>query len=235
MRRVARLAQHCARRTNGGFLGLRAASTAAPDAPKKVYTGLVAKEFREFVTAMTENVITAKSETELLQTGKGLLSKLCSNDQWLPDAFAKPNPEKYQQYCLYVDPKNRFSVVSFVWDKGHKTPLHDHCTWGLIGQLRGSEAQTEYEVQPDGSLKALPQGPAAKPGEVALVTPNDPKNLRDVHVVTNADSGVSISIHVYGGNIGEQKRHTYDLATGKPTQFVSGYSPCEYPALLTPQ
>jgi len=45
-----------------------------------------------------------------------------------------------------------------------------------------------------------------------------------VHRVTNAyDDRVSISIHVYGANIGAVQRSTYDAA-GTPKRFVSGYS-----------
>ncbi len=43
--------------------------------------------------------------------------------------------------------------------------------------------------------------------------------------MTNAltDQG-SISIHVYGGNIGAVRRHTFDVKTGELELFVSGYT-----------
>ena len=47
----------------------------------------------------------------------------------------------------------------------------------------------------------------------------------DIHQVTNAlTDKSSISIHVYGGNIGAVRRHTFDVETGKPNLFVSGYT-----------
>ena len=54
----------------------------------------------------------------------------------------------------------------------------------------------------------------------------------DIHQVTNtlADSG-SLSIHVYGGNIGAIRRHTFDPASGEPSPFVSGYTNREMPNL----
>jgi len=33
----------------------------------------------------------------------------------------------------------------------------------------------------------------------------------------------SISIHVYGANIGAVRRHVYDAASGTPREFISGY------------
>ena len=50
--------------------------------------------------------------------------------------------------------------------------------------------------------------------------------------MTNAftDCG-SLSIHVYGGNIGAIRRHTFDMASGAPSPFVSGYTNREMPNL----
>jgi len=48
--------------------------------------------------------------------------------------------------------------------------------------------------------------------------------------VANAfDDRVSISIHVYGANIGAVKRHVFDAATGVDKPFVSGYSSAQMP------
>jgi len=42
---------------------------------------------------------------------------------------------------------------------------------------------------------------------------------------------VSISIHVYGGNIGAIRRAVYDPASGAETLFISGYSNATLPNL----
>jgi predicted metal-dependent enzyme (double-stranded beta helix superfamily) len=48
--------------------------------------------------------------------------------------------------------------------------------------------------------------------------------------VSNALSDrASISIHVYGANIGAVKRHVYDPETGSVETFVSGYSSAVIP------
>jgi predicted metal-dependent enzyme (double-stranded beta helix superfamily) len=41
----------------------------------------------------------------------------------------------------------------------------------------------------------------------------------------------SISIHVYGANIGAVKRHVFDIQTGQAKDFVSGYSNANLPNL----
>ena len=55
-------------------------------------------------------------------------------------------------------------------------------------------------------------------GQVEAVSPT----IGDWHRVSNASDGVSISIHVYGGNIGKISRHRLD-ENGEIIDFVSGY------------
>jgi len=60
-----------------------------------------------------------------------------------------------------------------------------------------------------------------EPGDVERVSPR----LGDIHQVRNAfDDRESISIHVYGANIGTVRRHVFDPVTGAKRSFVSGFS-----------
>lgn len=68
----------------------------------------------------------ARNEAHLLEAGAIALRELVAHDNWLPDAFAQPDPERYRQYLLYADARQRFSIVSFVWGHGQSTPVHDH-------------------------------------------------------------------------------------------------------------
>jgi len=159
-------------------------------------------------------------EEAALHAGRELLAELVSQDDWLPDAFAQPSPERYQQFLLHADPRQRFSVVSFVWGPGQQTPIHDHRVWGLIGMLRGAEHSQGYRRESDGSLR--PQGPRLllEPGQVEAVSPN----IGDIHQVSNAlHDQVSISIHVYGADIGSVRRAVYQ-PDGSEKLFISGYS-----------
>ncbi|PVM82247.1 cysteine dioxygenase family protein [Caulobacter endophyticus] len=158
-------------------------------------------------------------EAEILREGGGLLAALIATDDWLPDAYAVPNPARYQQYLLHCDSRERFSIVSFVWGPGQTTPVHDHTVWGLVGVLRGAELSQPYRREGEA---LSPHGPVHRleRGEVEAVSPT----VGDVHRVANAyDDRASISIHVYGANIGAVRRSTYD-ADGRGKPFVSGYS-----------
>ncbi len=173
-----------------------------------------------YVQGMSRLLESGPTEPVVLSRGGALLATLVATDDWLPEPFTIPHPQFYQQYLLYADPLERFSMVSFVWGPGQKTPVHDHMTWGLIGMLRGKEIDTPYYRQPDGSYKAGTSH-TLLPGQVGSVSPA----THDIHEVVNAYADqTSISIHVYGGNIGRINRHVFDISTGTEKAFVSGYS-----------
>jgi predicted metal-dependent enzyme (double-stranded beta helix superfamily) len=170
---------------------------------------------RRFVQDMTKLVERhGADEPRMLDEGEKLLQGLIKHDDWLPEEFAAPSPESYRQYLLYCDPLERFSVVSFVWMPGHRTPIHDHTVWGLVGVMRGEELCEEFSP----AIQKTNSHPV-KAGSVDRVSPA----IGDIHVVSNAGKETAVSIHVYGANIGAVRRHVYDPATGQPKEFVSGY------------
>jgi len=183
---------------------------------------------REFVIEMTNLVSHESAQKNLITKGSALLKTLIQSDSWLPEFCTVPHPEFYQQYLLHADPLGRFSVVSFVWGPGQKTPIHDHCIWGLIGMLRGMEKGQRYRKLVSGELVIDGPETVLRQGDIESVGPD----IGDIHVVSNAiPDKTSISIHVYGANIGAVKRHTYDPATGSAKNFVSGYSSKQVPNL----
>jgi predicted metal-dependent enzyme (double-stranded beta helix superfamily) len=185
---------------------------------------------------MTELVSQTQDEPTLLARGRELLSALIADDRWLPEACAQAQDGAYRQYLLHCDPLERFSVVSFVWGPGARTPIHNHTVWGLIGMLRGAELCREYEPQrsSDGpsqrTERVVPQGleHTLRQGMIEAVSPT----VGDWHVVSNALADrPSISVHVYGGNIGAVRRSVYDEATGELREFISGYTGSSVPNL----
>ena len=170
-----------------------------------------------FVAEMTKLLSVSRTEELILAEGKLLLGALVSSDGWLPPRHAKALPDKYAQYLLYCDPSERFSIVSFVWGPGQSTPIHDHTIWGLVGVLCGAERCDEYMFQ-NGSVHSLDDSHMMYPGQVEAVSPT----IGDWHGVSNASDGVSISIHVYGGNIGTTRRHRLN-GKDEIVDFVSGY------------
>lgn len=191
-----------------------AAAPAAADHPTDT------TRLRHFVQQLARLLERQPPEAEVLTQGRALLADLVAHDDWLPSAYAQPHPEYYQQHLLHADALGRFSVVSFVWGPGQATPIHDHTVWGLIGMLRGAEIAQGYAQDAEGRWQ--PDGAAVRlvPGQVEAVSPT----IGDVHRVSNAFSDrTSISIHVYGADIGAVQRSVFrEDGTRKP--FISGYS-----------
>jgi len=185
------------------------------------------ERLREFVISFANLLEGAPGEPEILREGSRLLRDLIAVDDWLPARYAEPAMTGYQQYLLHADSRERFSVVSFVWGPGQQSPIHDHTVWGIVGVLRGAELEQHYARMSDGRL--LEEGDPARleAGEVTAVSPA----IGDYHRVSNALADrPSVSIHVYGANIGAVRRSVYE-PDGSSRTFVSGYSNAELPNL----
>jgi predicted metal-dependent enzyme (double-stranded beta helix superfamily) len=90
------------------------------------------------------------------------------------------------------------------------------------------EKGQRYKQLPSGELVMDGTQTVLHQGDIEVVSPS----IGDIHVVSNAiPDKTSISIHVYGANIGAVKRHTYDPVTGSTKNFVSGYSSKQVPNL----
>jgi predicted metal-dependent enzyme (double-stranded beta helix superfamily) len=182
---------------------------------------------RDFVGAFSRALETATGEPAILRKGSRLLKDLVGIDDWLPSRFAESSQTGYQQYLLHADSQERFSVVSFVWGPGQKSPIHDHTVWGIVGVLRGAELEQRYTRTGDGRFEEAGAEGRLEQGEVTTVSPA----IGDFHRVANALADrPSTSIHVYGANIGAVRRSMYEL-DGTSKTFISGYSNTEMPNL----
>jgi predicted metal-dependent enzyme (double-stranded beta helix superfamily) len=182
---------------------------------------------REFIIGLSAVLDRHTDEARILEEGGALLSGLVGRDDWLPERYAQPHPQHYQQNLLHCDPAERYSIVAFVWGPGQRTPVPDHTVWGLIGMLRGAEYSQRFMFDDGG--RPVAQGLAVRidPGQVEAVSPA----IGDLHRVHNAyDDRVSISIHVYGANIGAVQRSVY-TEDGARKAFISGYSNQHLPNL----
>ena len=183
--------------------------------------------FRQFVADFTRLIERCDgAEPVMLDAGSTLLATLIRHDDWLPESCAQQHPQHYQQHLLHCDPLERFSVVSFVWGPGQKTPVHDHTVWGMVGMMRGAESCRRFVPAGPGQPMTASAVERLLPGQVDRVSPT----VGDIHEVANAyDDRVSISIHVYGANIGAVSRHVFNPSTGAAKPFVSGYSSAQIP------
>ena len=183
-------------------------------------------ELNAFVRGLGTLIDGGADEAAVFRDGRRLLAELIARDDWLPAAFNVPDPAGYRIHLLHCDPEARFSVSAMVWGPGQGTPIHNHTVWGMVGVLRGRERCEEF------SLRFAPDGPLMPgadhelgPGDIDLVSPA----IGDIHRVSNGlAEGVSVSIHVYGGDIGALTRSRFDAA-GVAIPFVTSYASCLIP------
>jgi predicted metal-dependent enzyme (double-stranded beta helix superfamily) len=185
---------------------------------------------REFVAGVRDSIAGADSPQAACAAIRPAFETLLADPGWLPDELAAPAPGSGMgggigQWLLYRTDDGSLSLFSLVVPSGSETPIHDHLAWGLVGLYRGE--QDEEIFARDGDALELAERRALRPGDLyELFPPHD-----DIHRVRTTSAAQSVSIHLLTNDTGCAWRHSYDLETGHPSPFRSGYSNavCESP------
>ena len=120
---------------------------------------------------------------------------------------------------LQMPEDEAYSIIGGVWHPGQTTPIHDHLTWALIGVYEGEEREALFRRTDDGSNPRLAKiEPVServhKKGQVTVL------GHKGIHRVDNISLRPTFSVHVYGRDIGNAERHSYDPVTGnKPLRL----------------
>jgi predicted metal-dependent enzyme (double-stranded beta helix superfamily) len=182
----------------------------------------MANALQHFIGELEGIVAREKDQWKIVGQVEPLLKELVtsSDRSWIKDSYWNPPVGKtgpasgYGQYCLYRR-GHELSVIAFCWAPGKGTPIHDHLSWGVLGFIDGQEKETRYKRVDDGAsaeraeLKEIGVVHSKKGDVSHVVTPS-----RDIHKVENPGETPSLSIHVYGCDMGAQRRRRYDAATG---------------------
>ena len=180
---------------------------------------------KDFIADMEAAAQEESDQSAIVDRVKPCLEELLKHRSFLTDdqrQLDPANPGQNGRTVLYKAPDGTLSVLAVVFPEGKPTPVHDHLTWGMVGVYEGGERETKYRRVDDGSREDYAEiveiGPAEyEPGQVTAFVPPD-----DIHRVEAVSSVKSVSIHVYGTDIGELDRHKFDLATGRILPFKTG-------------
>lgn len=182
----------------------------------------LAHNLRWFIGEMEKVVRTSSSESEVLRRGRPLMAKLLANPGSIPKEAFKPRKDRFAMNLIYAPMDKTFSVNGAIWLPGQTTPIHDHLTWAMVGLYEGEERESVFRRTDDRS----------NPKMAKLDLASERVNTRGhittlggagIHRIDNVSARPSKSIHVYGSDIGNAERHSYDPATGEISRFVSGY------------
>jgi 3-mercaptopropionate dioxygenase len=126
------------------------------------------------------------------------LERLLSRDGWLAPEHQRSGRDSYRQHLLHVSRSGRLSIVALVWEPGQQTPIHDHVSWCVVGIYRGAERETHYRLTERDELVAVGTV-EARAGHVEVLVPP----ASNIHRVEAIGDSKTISIHVYGADIGQ--------------------------------
>jgi 3-mercaptopropionate dioxygenase len=188
-------------------------------ASESLVTHFPPEALKRFIWDIQSMVELAESEREILVIGRDLMARLIAADDWLPPVFALADPACGQQFQLYADAMERFSIVSTVLAPGQAAAVGVEPFWQIFGVLRGGFLRRSFDV--DAESRILPGDKEQKLDRGAIVT----SLARGAAQLANPHPDrVSIAIQVFGGDIGKTPRHTLTpegVAQFGPTTYAN--------------
>ena len=138
----------------------------------------------------------------------------------MPDARyrAHQTGRPYGSYLLYRCAAPDLVVILDSFAAGQTTDIHDHGTWAVVGVVSGVE---EDEIFRHAGGADAPIAGARRRCPAGTVSTHAPDALHRLRTEPGTDS---VSLHVYGADIGDRQRHAWHEATGRWVRFRSGYA-----------
>ena len=177
----------------------------------------------EFTQDMESLLKSQPGNQQIFDKGTVWLERLISNPDSIPAEFRLPlgvSPRPNHASRLLYQGESGLQVTAVVWGAGEHLGPHDHQTWGMIGILENSLTETRYrrvdDRNVDGYAKLEKDRSATfKPGEITLLIPVED----EIHQMDNHTDRPTGEIHVYGTDLRGLERHSFNLETGKITNF----------------
>ena len=177
----------------------------------------------EFTQDMESLLKSQPGNQQIFDKGSAWLERLISNPDSIPAEFRHPlglGPRPNHASRLLYQGESGLQVTAVVWGAGEHLGPHDHQTWGMIGVLENSLTETRYrrvdDRDVDGYAKLEEDRSATfKPGEITLLIPVED----EIHQMDNHTDRPTVEIHVYGTDLRGLERHSFNLETGKITNF----------------
>jgi predicted metal-dependent enzyme (double-stranded beta helix superfamily) len=180
--------------------------------------------FQSFEKSVRKVLQEANTEKEIVNKIRPYFHSLIEKEGLLPKSYKQPNLDKYRQFLLYKPQDESFSIVAFVWGPGQTAPIHDHLVWGLVGIYEGTIEETRYRKASDDKNESennleIIDTVIAQKKDISFVYPPN----ADIHSVRNPSNDLAITIHIYGTDIGKQKRNRYENETYVSNAIVTAH------------
>ena len=177
----------------------------------------------EFTHDMESLLKSQPDNQKIFDQGSAWLERLVNSPDSIPTEFRVPmgvGPRPNHASRLLYQGESGLQVTAVVWGAGEHVGPHDHQTWGMIGILDNAITETRYrrvdDRDVDGYAKLEKDRAATfKPGEITLLIPD----ADEIHQMDNPTDRPTVEIHVYGTDLRGLERSSYNLETGKITNF----------------
>ena len=182
-------------------------------------------EIQSICRRWSENIENIKSKSETIGFFQKELPGLLLNRQLFVGLLDKITrgasyPELRQalmfdnEYLLYLNSNRRFSLRMFIYEPGEYTPIHDHNSWGVSGNVSGDLEVVKYVREDEANhpeFARLRESDRYRlsPGDTELTLPLD----EGIHQTGNPCTETIIMISVYGPSIRRLYMNCFDKDT----------------------
>lgn len=179
----------------------------------------------EFIHDMAGLVESQPDQEKLFDIGSGHLKRLIINHDAIPQQYRVPvgtgGRANHGTYVLHRGDSG-LTITAVVWGPGDHLKAHNHRTWGMIGVMDNGITETRFRrvddrYREDYALLEKNRVNSVKPGDISLLIPD----VDEIHQMDNFTDRPTVEIHVYGKDLVGLERATYDLETGKVTNFAT--------------
>jgi len=161
---------------------------------------------KRFIWDMQSMIELTESEREILLIGSDLMSRLVTETDWLPDAFAKPDSSHPQRFQLYSDGLERFTIAVTVLAKGQTPSPALDPTWEILGIQHGTISLERYQATEDGRIAPKGEPALMRQGQIATF---GSKNRDALRIANASEDNKAVVIHVYGAEMTKCLRQTF--------------------------
>ncbi len=121
-----------------------------------------------------------------------------------------------EEFILFFDRYRRFSLRMFIYEPGVYTPIHDHNSWGVTGNVSETLEVVKYDRKDDGTNENIAQLRESNrytlvPGQTEVTLPLN----QGIHKTGNPTQQTMIMISVYGAPVRRLYINQFDLENNR--------------------
>jgi predicted metal-dependent enzyme (double-stranded beta helix superfamily) len=123
-------------------------------------------------------------------SARAVIARFVAQPKLIQSLELQTAPGAYARNLLFDG--EEMSAWAIVWDRGSRTPIHDHHCYCCFGVVSGEMAEVQFKPL-DETRAVETRRTVRKPGDVSSMTPFRP----NIHQMVNDGGASAISLHFY--------------------------------------